>query len=261
MNFQKYLYLFFLILFTSFSYANELRILTNEEPPTNYLDEDKRIVGITVDVVEKLKEQLNIKSDIELLTWDLAYKIAKNEPNIMLFTAGKTFERIKEGFHFIGPVTTKKHILYSNNSSKIDMSTALDIKNKKLRIGAMRGDWRAKYFKDKGLIVQEVSNHQDNIEKLILGKIDLWASSNLEMPLIAKKAKISEEDIEGSYVFKEFASYLMLSKKTSKKDVKKWQIAYKQLQRTDFFDKTAKKWSNILHIDLKYSKDKGFYKQ
>lgn len=261
MNIQKYLYLFCIILFASYLNANELRILTNEEPPTNYLNKDKKIVGITVDIVERLKKELNIKTNIEIMTWDRAYKIAQKEDSIVLFTAGKTFQRMKLGFHFIGPIVTKQHILFSKADSNFDISTALDIKNKGLTVGAMRGDWRAQFFKDKGLTIHESTTHQMNFHKLMTNKIDLWTSSNLEAPFIAKKANTSSDQIKQSYVFKEFSSYIILSKKTPKDEIKKWKRAYSKLQRTDFFNKTAQKWSEILNIDLKYSKSKGFYKQ
>ena len=263
MNIKKhiFLYLFSILFSTIYLNANELRIITNEEPPTNYLDENQEIVGITVDVVKKLKEELKLDTQIEFMPWTKAYNIALEKPNIVIFTGGKTFERIKEGFHFIGPIVTKKHILFSKATKNIEVSTALDIKKQELKIGAMQNDWRSKYFKDKGLIVSDVLNHQENVNKLMLGKIDLLTSSSLEFPFIMKKANISMDKIKDSYTFKEFDSYIMISKETSRKDVKKWKLAFKKLQKTDFFEKTAKKWSEILDINLEYSKAKGFYKQ
>lgn len=263
MNIKKHIFLYSLLLILSNIYlnANELRIITNEEPPTNYLDENKNIIGITVDVVNKLKEELKLDTQIEFMPWTQAYNTALENPNILIFTGGKTFERIKEGFHFIGPIVTKKHTLFSKASKNIEVSTALDIKKQKLKIGAMENDWRSKYFKDKGLIVSDVLNHQENVNKLMLGKIDLLTSSSLEFPFIMQKANISMNKIKDTYVFKEFDSYIMISKSTPRKDVKKWKLAFKKLQKTDFFEKTAQKWSEILDINLQYTKDKGFFKQ
>ena len=255
-----FLYIFLLLLCTYNINANEFRILTNEEPPTNYLDINGEITGITVDIVKKLKEELKLKNKIELMTWARAYNIAQNKPNIVLFTAGKTLHRMQEGFYFIGPVITKKHILYSKASQNLTINSSLDIKSKDLKIGAMRGDWRSKYFKDKGFIVQDTTNHEQNLRKLMLNRIDLWTSSNIESAFIAKKAGIKTSSLKASYEFKEIPSYIMLSKETSKEDVRRWEKAFYDLQKTDFFEKTAKKWSLILDIDLQYSKYKGFYK-
>ena len=255
-----FLYIFLFLFFTYSSSANSFRILTNEEPPTNYLDENKIITGITVDIVKKLQEELNLENKIELMTWARAYNIAQNNANIALFTAGKTSHRIQEGFYFIGPVITKKHILYSKSNKNISINSSLDIKSKDLKIAAMRGDWRAKYFKDKGFEVYETANHEQNIKKLMLERVDLWTSSNIEAAFIAKKAGIKVSSLKASYEFKEIPSYIMLSKDTSKEDVRRWQKAFLDLQKTDFFEKIAIKWSLILDIDLQYSKYKGFYK-
>lgn len=253
----RYCLFIFLILFSTLN-ASTIRIITNEEPPTNYM-ENKRVIGITVDVVKKLQEKLKLDTKIEFMTWSRAYALAKKEKNIVLFTAGKTTQRIKEGFYFIGPVITKKAALFKNSSSDFKIESLLDIKDKKLKIGSMRGDWRSDYFLDKGLDVQEVSNHNQNIQKLINKEIDLWAISNIEATFIAKKANISRDEIESAYMFKEITSFIMLSKKTPRRDIQLWKKAYKDLQKTDFFKKTAKKWSRILHIELEYSNHKGFY--
>lgn len=254
-------HIFLLLLFSYSLNATEFRILTNEEPPTNYLDKNNKLTGITVDVVQELLKELNIKTDIEFMTWARAFTIAQKNPNIALFTAGKTSYRMQQGFYFIGPVITKKHILYSKTSRDININSSLDIKTKNLKIAAMRGDWRARYFKDKGFEVYETANHVQNIKKLMLDRVDLWTSSNIEAAFIARKANINSKDIKASYEFQEIPSYIMLSKHTSKEDIRKWEKAFSDLQKTDFFEKTAKKWSMILNIDLEYSKSKGFYKK
>lgn len=253
--------IFLSLLFTYTLNATDFRILTNEEPPTNYLDNNNIITGISVDVVKKIQEKLNLKSKIELMTWARAYNITANKPNIALFTAGKTSYRIQQGFYFIGPVITKKHILYTKASRNIHINSSLDIKSQELKIGAIRGDWRARYFKDKGFEVYETASHEQNIKKLMLERIDLWTSSNIESAFIAKKANIKVSNLKGIYEFKEIPSYIMLSKDTPKEEVRKWEKAFTDLQKTDFFEKTARKWSLILDIDLQYSKYKGFYKK
>jgi hypothetical protein len=51
----------------------------------------------------------------------------------------------------------------------------------------------------------------------------------------------------------------MLSQDTSREIVKRWRNAYWEMQKTGFFKKTAKKWSELLEINLGYAVDKGFY--
>lgn len=245
------------VFFTSL-FGEKLRIITNDEPPTNYM-QNQQIVGITVDVVKELIKQMKLEDqEIEMMAWSKAYNIAKENKNIVLFTAGKTSQRMKEGFHFVGPVITKQAVLYKTSTNKAEVSSLFDIKEQKLKIGAMRGDWRADYFTNKSFKVQKEANHKESINKLLNGKFDLWATSKIEAQFIAKKADVNFSKIKEAYTFKEINSYIMLSNGTPKKILRQWRRAYSKLQKTDFFDRTASKWSRILGIKLEYDRHKGF---
>jgi len=240
--------------------ASQIRIVTTEEPPTNYIYQ-KKLVGTTIDIVEEIKKYLNLKVEIEVKPWARSYKIAKEQPNVVIFTAGRSQERIDHGFHFIGPVITRKHALWKKKGRPLMINNLKDIKTMNLNLGSMRGDWRTKFFKDQGIKVQEVANHEQNLVKLVRGRFDLWVSSDLEAPPILAKLGYDTKAIELAYVFKEASSYIMISRDTSKEIVEKWQHAYSEIQKTNFFEKASKKWSQILGFRLGYSTNKGFFVQ
>jgi polar amino acid transport system substrate-binding protein len=248
-----------IFVFLSVSFANaQIRIVTTEEPPTNYTYQGK-FTGTTTDIVEEIKRRLHIKAKIEVMPWVRAYKYAKKDPNVVIFTAGRTQKRINHGFHFIGPVTTRKHVVWSKKGSTFNIKSFQDIKRKNLQVGAMRGDWRGKLFISKGLRVQRVTDHKQNLLKLLKKRIHLWVSSDIEAPLIAKKAGINMNRIEIAYTFKEAPSYIMLSKDTPIETVRRWKRTYEKIQRTNFFRKKSKKWSRILGFRLGYKNSTGFY--
>ncbi len=236
-----------------------IRIVTSEEPPTNYYSEEGEFTGTTVDIVEEIKRYLDLDVEIEVMPWARSYMIAKEYPNVAIFTAAQTQERIDLGFHFIGPVTTRKYILWAKKGSDFNINSIQDIKDQNLRIGAMRGDWREKYFVDLGLNVEDETNHKLNLRRLLEGSVDLWALSDIEAPLNVKKLGADMEEIEIAYVFKEASSYIMLSKDTPEETVKEWQEAYEEIQKTDFFENASEKWSNILESEVGYTKDTGFF--
>jgi ABC-type amino acid transport substrate-binding protein len=238
--------------------TSQVRILTTEEPPTNYTFQDK-LVGTTIDIIEEIKRLLNLNVRIEVKPWARSYKIAKEEPGVVIFTAGRTQERVQHGFYFIGPVITRKHALWCKKGKTYNVTSINDIKAMNLNIGSMRGDWRTKFFLDQGIKVQEVANHELNLVKLLKGRFHLWVSSDVETPPILKKLGYDMDVIEIAYVFKEAESYIMLSKDTSKDIVEKWQNAFATIQKSDFFEKASKKWSDILGFELGYSKEKGFF--
>lgn len=254
-----YFFIFILSLLSVSLVNAQVRIVTTEEPPTNYYTSQSEFSGTTTDIVEEIKKQLNLDVKIEVMPWARSYDIAKKNPNVVIFTAGQSQERIDHGFHFLGPVITRKHALWSKKGSSFNITSIQDIKDKKLTVGAMRGSWRAKFFKDQGIKVQEISNHETNVKKLLKGRIDLWVSSDIEAPSIANKLGYEMKEIEIAYIFKEASSYIMLSRGTSKEMVEKWEKAYANIQKTNFFEKASKKWSNILGFEVGYTTDVGFY--
>ncbi len=239
--------------------ADELRILTCEEPPTNYYLIEGEFSGTSMDIVEEIKRSLNLDVEIEVLPWVRAYSYAKKDANIVVFTCGRSQERIDHGFHFIGPVITRKHVFWSKKGKSFNISSIKDVKEKNLELGAMRGCWRSKFLMDQGLKVQNETDHKQNIRKLLTGRIDLWVSSDIEAPPIAKEAGVDIEEIEIAFVFKEAASYIMLSRDTPQEMIEQWEKAYSEIQKTDFFIKASKKWSDILGYEMGYANDKGFF--
>ncbi len=267
MSIRRFTYIAACILIISSADAHELqfeatptlRIVTSEEPPTNYFSSEGALVGTTVDIVEEIKKRLLLDVEIEVMPWARSYTMAKKWSNIVIFTAGRTEERVNHGFHFIGPVMTRKHILWAKPKTKFNIRSIDDIKNMELRLGAMRGDWREKYFRDRGMEVESVTNHKQNFRKLINGRIDLWVLSDIGAPPTVKKLGASMKDIQVSYVFKTAPSYIMLSKDMPKSAVEDWKRAYADIKKTDFFSKTAKKWSSILDLELAYSEELGLF--
>ncbi len=245
----------------SIGYADEItKIVTNEEPPTNYYSKEGKFTGPSTEIVEEIKKKMDLYVEIEVLPWARAYMYAKKEPNIAIFTAGKTQGRIDHGFHFIGPIFTRNHVLLKRKGTPYLIKSLEDVKKQKLLVGSMRGDWRAKLLKDYGIRVDEgAASHEQNIRKFMRKRFDLWVLSDLDAPFVVKNAGFNISDIEIAYVITEASGYIMLSRGTSKEIVKGWQNTFFEMQKTDFFKKTAMKWSDILELNLGYTVDKGFY--
>jgi polar amino acid transport system substrate-binding protein len=256
MNVSFLILLCFLMFFPNAS--AQVKVVSSEEPPTNYTYHGQ-FTGITTDIVKAILKRLNLQINIEVKPAARSLINAKNEPNVIIFTLGKTPQRIAHGFHFIGPVITRKHSLWGISSRSFNITSIEDIKKNNLTIGTVRGDWRANFFRDQGIKTQEVKLNSQNLKKLLASRVDLWVSSGLETPAITKALGVNLSQIKMVYVFKESPSYIVLSKNTEQTTINAWRKAYSALQETDFFINNAKKWSNILAVELSYNKDNGFY--
>lgn len=236
----------------------DMKVVTNESPPTT-MTIDGKASGMVTDIVQAIQKEVGSASAVEVLPWARAYDIAKSEPNVAIFTAGKTQERTDLGFSYLGPVFSRKHILYKKKGSPVSIASLEDLKAKKYSVGTLRGDWRSKFFIDQGIKVDEIGDQVANAKKLAANRIDLWVSSDIEAPGYVKSASMGMDDVEVAFVFQVAPSYIMLSKGTSPVTIEQWSKALGKLQHSDFFKRAAKKWSANLGMNFDYAPDKGFY--
>lgn len=86
---RLYLLVIWLCIYLPFAAAQtQVRILTSETMPFNYL-EDEQIKGISIDVLQLLFEG-QLPALVELMPWPRAYDTALLQKNVLLFTMGKT---------------------------------------------------------------------------------------------------------------------------------------------------------------------------
>ncbi len=240
-------------------YTDEIRIVTAEAPPTNYYMENGEFSGTSTEIVTEIKRILGIDTEIEILPWSRAYRLALYKTDVVAFSCGKTQDRIEHGFHFIGPIITRKHVLWSLKDNNYTLSDIQDIKDQQLVITGLRDDWRVKYFVDRGVDATGTNTHAQALKMLISERIDLWISSDIEAPQVAKKLGVDINQLEIVFVFRELPSFIMLSKDFSDDNLKAWKNAFSEIQKSDFFLKSSGKWSKILGIDLLYKEDRGYY--
>lgn len=236
----------------------EIQLLTAEEAPVNYT-QDGKLTGIGVDVVEGLKKATGESATIEIMPWIRVYDTALKTPGVLVFSVAKTKERVDAGFQFIGPVVTRKHTLYKKKGDPLTLANIEDVKTKNLTVGSVRGTMRAKLLTDMGIKVDEVTSHTQNLKKLQAGRIPLVAMSDLELKTALDIAGLSTTEFEPALVFSESGSFLAFSKGTPKDVVEKWQKAYADLQKGDFFVKTARKWSSAVEAEVLFSPEKGLF--
>ncbi|MBL8965588.1 MAG: transporter substrate-binding domain-containing protein [Spirochaetaceae bacterium] len=242
----------------AFAAPQPFRIVSAEEAPTNYT-RDGRFTGITTDIVEAMLAEAGLEAVIEVYPWARAYDIALKEPNVLIFTAGRTQERVDLGFGFIGPVTTRKHTLYKKAGSPLAITSLEDLRRQGLLVGAMRGDWREKHLRDKGVAVKDVTSHGQSLKMLQEGRIDLVALSDLELAENLLISGVDRRALEPAFVFQELDAYILVSKGSSPESYAKLRAAFAALRDRGFLETTAGKWSGLLGLPLGYDAAKGIH--
>lgn len=239
--------------------AQELRLITSPWPPSNYLDEQGEATGLSVEIVQALKKNLGVSTPVEVLPWARGYLKAKTTPNVMLFTAGRTDERLKMGFQFIGPVVMWNHVLMAANGNSVAVESLEQLRDDGLSIAGVRGSWQIKLLQDAGVNVVETANHETAVRMLKAGRVDLWITSQLQASVLLRDLQIPQDAVKPVFTVRRSPSYLMVSKDTDPQLVDQWRRAYRELLQTDFFERTAMTWSGKLGIPLQFGPSEGFY--
>ncbi len=132
--------------------AQGLRMVSEHLPPSSMM-EGNVVVGRETAKVRELLARARIPYTIELLPWKRAYAQALREADTCVYSTTRTPER-EALFRWIGPLNEAEWILYGLASRHLALRTLDDAR---------------------GLEVAPVTQEWLNPQKLLLGRIDLWA--------------------------------------------------------------------------------------
>ena len=151
--------------------AAGVRIVGEHLPPSSMM-ENNTVVGRETLKVREIMARAGIAYTIELLPWKRAYAQALREPDTCIFSTSRTVEREAQ-LRWIGPLNEAEWVLYGLAERRLALHTLDDARG--LVIGTVLGDARDGFLRQRGLTVAPVTQEWLNPQKLLLGRIDLWA--------------------------------------------------------------------------------------
>jgi polar amino acid transport system substrate-binding protein len=104
--------------------------LTEDYPPFNYA-EDGLANGVSVDILVKIFEQLNLSADrkaIRVGNWADSYETVLKTPGTMLFTMVKNAQRTPL-FKWVGPIALHADVVITLKNSGVQISQVSDLNN------------------------------------------------------------------------------------------------------------------------------------
>ncbi|NDV23163.1 ABC transporter substrate-binding protein [Desulfovibrio sp. JC022] len=218
----------------------ELRIITEISHPST-IEDQGRITGFGVEIVEALKREIGCDTSIEVMPWARGYRYLLNQSDILLFSTARTKER-ESKFHWVGPIACYKWVFYGLKGMKDEVKTLEDAK-KVSGIGVYRNDARAQFLKSKGFTNLEVMDSQDtNFKKLLRGRVELVATSNIGVPgFLASNEELRKRAIP-IFTFRSVKLYLAFSKNTDPGNLRIWQDAFTVLKDRGTIGEIQDKW-------------------
>ena len=151
-----------------------LTILTEQAPPSSMLADGSasNVIGSGSDKVREVMLRTGVAYTMELQPWKRAYTAALSRPDTCAFATTRLPER-EPLFKWIGPIDSAEWVLLGRADRHYALTTLEDAR--KLRIGTYNGDSRDAYLRERGFLVDPAQDDMINPQKLLLGRIDLWA--------------------------------------------------------------------------------------
>jgi len=113
-----------------------LRVVTEDMPPYNYINQQGTLDGISSLIVNELLKKLGTKQKIEVLPWARAFRVAMSEPNVLIFSILRNQKR-EDKFHWLSPIFPVKMSLFSlSHNRNISIENLEDINRQ--TIGVLR---------------------------------------------------------------------------------------------------------------------------
>lgn len=222
-------------------HAQTLDIYTEDWPPVSYANAGKA-EGMAVDVVQALQARLGSNQPIQVVPWARGYKAVLEEPNVMLFTMGRSEEREKLVV-MLGPIAISNTALYTRKGNAATLRRLLGNDLRKYTVGAYRSSIFADTARKKGYLnIDQAATPQVIANMLLAKRFDLWVEGSLVVPSILKEIGHAPDEVEQVLVLDSLELYLAFSKKTPSSIIKAWEDALRWLKKEGTYAKIHQKW-------------------
>lgn len=238
---------FLMIIFSTNLFSETVKISTNAYEPYISIKNDEN-QGIMVEIVEEAFKAVGAKAEFKNYPFARATMLVEGKEESATMPKFKTEEREKK-FIFSDPVIMSTAKFFYVKRRKIPdnfkWSSLSDFKM--FRIGGTLGYWYLEEFKKVGINVDVTATNEQNIEKLYIGRIDVFLIDEITGWELIKKydiTKMKEFDTIDKPEKKE-PLYLMFSRDDKKnlETMEKFNKGLKIIKANGIYDKILKKYS------------------
>jgi polar amino acid transport system substrate-binding protein len=205
-----------------------LNLYTEDSPPSSY-KENNQFTGLSVGIVQEILRRIGRSDTISMVPWARGYKLTQSDTNTALFSTTRVSER-ESLFSWVGPLYRQRWGFYRWKGSGVEAAD-LEAAKRVARIGTYFKDAKMQYLQALGFNNLVPTNQNiNNVKHLQQANIDLWVSSDFNMPFLAKEADVSPDQLELTYAFHTVDNYIAFSKEVSPHIIRLWQMVLDEMK-------------------------------
>jgi polar amino acid transport system substrate-binding protein len=175
-----------------------LEIVSEHWPPyiVQNSQANNEISGIVTEKIKTIFDNSPIQYQINTYPWARSYYLAKNKPNVLIYSIYKTAQRTPY-FKWFCPIHPKTPVnIYKLKENMTDVSKLESLKNS--IVGVLRDDNSHNYMLKHGFIAGQnltlSSSEENNIKKLLKGRIDAVIQSKAALINRIKDTEFTIDD-------------------------------------------------------------------
>jgi polar amino acid transport system substrate-binding protein len=205
-----------------------------------------RIAGLSAEIVQEILRRIGQPDTISLTPWARAYQMALSGANTAVFSTSRLPQR-EQLFSWVGPLYLQRWGFYRWKGSGVDVDD-FDAARQVSAIGTYRQDAKMQYLQAKGFENLVSTNiNTTNVKHLQRGNIDLWVSSDFNMPHLVRQAGQSPDNVELAHAFHTVGNYIAFSKQTSPHIVRLWQAVLDEMKSDGSYQQICDKYGYTPH--------------
>lgn len=209
------------------------QVLTEDFAPFNYI-ENGELVGISVELVDLVFKELDVKADYQVLPWARAYEYALNTPNTLIFSLARNHQR-ERLFKWVGEISVIETCLFAFEDSKISPLQGLEQAKNYRVVTQLQGHFslllkKAGFIRGENLI--DSISIESALQMLKAGRADMIGLplQVLEHYMRYGRGK-SEKGLKTIICFDSTALYLAFNKDTPDSTVLQFQQAMRKVKQ------------------------------
>lgn len=233
----------FLLIITVKGYCQEIKVVTEYLAPYQIEMPDGSVGGFSTEVLRAIFKQANKKPNIIVMPWARAYKVVKEESNVMIYSIAHTKAR-HDLFHWIGSLT-KERLYFWGLKSRFPVPIDIEALLKGYLVTASKNSNISQYLIDNNFFnIYHITVEDQSMKMLYSHRVDLLVDTELNARYRAKKLGL---DFDEMIKIKEVTALnndlsFAFNLQSNLQLVRDFQKAYQEVKAKGILDKIKQKW-------------------
>ncbi|WP_448213736.1 substrate-binding periplasmic protein [Colwellia sp. MEBiC06753] len=237
---------FFLLTINFATFAESIRVVTEDLPPLQIQQTDNSLSGAMVELITLILSEAELEGQIAIYPWARSYEIALTEPNTLIFSMLRSPSR-EQKFQWIGKIY-QIDSFFMALKSRHDIQVSNKAELHQYAIGSIRHDLAEQYLLDNHFDPEKnlyLNKKYDALwHQLFQGRTDLVFTNSIIWRHEVESSGLDPEQLTTVYKVNDFSSdlYLAANVNTSPVVIKRLKAALENIKSDGRYQQIIDKW-------------------